>query len=309
MSAENNILLESGTNELEIVEFYIGNQYFGVNVAKVREIIRYVAPTRMPESHPAVMGTIKHRDEIIPLVDLTAYLSYAASVEHENSKYIIMEFNLKTYAFRVDDVNRIIRLSWKQIAPPPKLFNTGTESVITGIVKMDDRNILLLDFEKIAVDISGADAMDIIEDGTPQTNVKEKSEFKIMISEDSAMLRKLLISNLKKAGFTNLKVYENGELLWNALQELEPRLESSSLNQFVDIVITDIEMPQMDGFHLCKRIKNSAVFSSLPVIFFSSLISKEVQMKCEKVGGSAAISKPDIKLLVKNIEEYLQIGE
>jgi len=310
MSSNSGILLESGTNEVEIVEFFIENQSFGVNVIKVKEVIRFIQPTKIPESHSAIMGTIKHRDHIILLIDLAAYLNYEKKVPDEKSKIIIMEFNQKTYAFRVDDVSRILRLSWEQIEPPPKLFGTKDNGIIVGVVKFDDKTILLLDFEKIVVDITGEGLVEVGSEEKSETK-SSKENIKIMIAEDSSMLRKMIISNLKKGGYTNVEAYENGALLWKKLEKIKRECEEKNrpLSDFVDFIITDIEMPQMDGLHLCKRIKEDDFLKSLPVAFFSSLITKDLEHKCKSVGGDFAVSKPNVKNLIKEIDRYFNIGE
>ncbi|AMA73000.1 chemotaxis protein [Aneurinibacillus thermoaerophilus] len=299
MDIENNkgILLESGTNELEIIEFGIAGEVFGINVIKVREVINPLPVTRTPKSHPHVMGIIQLRGEVLPVIDLAKALGFPPSEHPEQDKFIIAELNQMKVAFHVHSVSRIHRISWEQIEKPSELTR-GLESSTTGVVKMEDRFILLLDFEKIVVDISpeaGFQSGQMRELGERPISAK-----RILLAEDSAILRKLIEETLHKAGYTHVEACEDGNEAWRYLEHLVGT--GQDVTEHIQLVITDIEMPGMDGHHLTKRIKEHPELQKLPVVIFSSLITDDLRHKGEKVGADAQVSKPEIVNLVKVID-------
>src|SRR5690625_1285371 len=153
MSARTNILLEDGTNELEVIMFSVADEIFGINVLKVREIIQPIEITPIPKSHPNVEGVIRLREDVIPVVNLSKVLQLTPSKDSTKDKFIVAEFNQTLVAFHVHDVERIHRLSWEQIDKPDDLA-TGTEAYATGIISFNEKMAILLDFEKILVEIN-----------------------------------------------------------------------------------------------------------------------------------------------------------
>ena len=297
--SENNSLLESGTNEVDIIEFMVGKIHYGINVFKVREVITGVEATSIPESHPCIEGVIKLRGEVITLVDLIKYLKADPSSDPENDKIIITEFNQFKAAFRVKEVVRIHRISWEQIQKTPPMLQ-GKENCTTGIIKLEDRIILLLDFEKIMVDIEP----EVMEKNLRIDEEKKvvMSDKKIMLVEDSAVLRKILTDYLPRVGYDKLIKFENGRLAWEYLENLAEEKKEQALSE-VDLVITDIEMPLMDGHHLTKKIKEHPILSNMPVVIFSSLITNDLFHRGQSVGADAQLSKPKFKDLSKIIAE------
>lgn len=298
---KSNILLESGTNELELVMFKVGEGTFGINVLKVREIINPLPITDTPNGHENVEGVIRLRQEVIPVVDLAKVLHLPASDHPGEDKFIITELNKMKVAFHVHSVSRIHRISWEQIEKPSELSQGGLGHTI-GIVKMEDEMSLLLDFEKIVVDINPDTGLSI--DKVKAMGPRERSSKKILIAEDSATLRKLLHDTLFEAGYGNLQFFENGKMAWDYLEELSKE-GKEAVDARIDLIITDIEMPQMDGHHLTLRIKEDKALNHVPVIIFSSLISKDLYHKGEKVGAEAQISKPEIVKLVETIDKHV----
>lgn len=301
MDDHKGILLESGTNELEILIFGIGGGLFGINVMKVREIIAPVKATKIPNAHPFVMGIIQLRDEVLPVVDLGKAFNYAPSNDPAEHKLIVAELNKLKAAFYVHSVSRIHRVSWEKVEKPSEFYH-GFQGAITGIVKIDDQMILLLDFEKVIVDISPQSG--IHSGRIKNLGPRERSEKRILIAEDSAILRKLIRDTLEETGYVNLEFFDNGLLAWEYLEELA-RTEGDKLTEHVKLVVTDIEMPQMDGLHLTKRIKEHSLLKDLPVVIFSSLISDDLRHKGKKVGADAQITKPEIEQLVQVIDELI----
>ncbi|KYG34866.1 chemotaxis protein CheV [Alkalihalobacillus trypoxylicola] len=290
------ILLESGTNELEIVLFTIANSSFGINVLKVREIINPLPITATPNSHQHVEGIIRLRQEVIPVVDLANVLALPPSEKPAQDKLIIAELNKMKVAFHVHSVSRIHRISWEQIEKPSDL-STGFESHTIGIVKMDQILALLLDFEKIVVDINPKTGLDVEE--VKSLGERERSNKHILIAEDSAVLRKLLEETLSTAGYNHLHFFNDGKAAWTYLST------ENVENPVIDLVISDIEMPQMDGHHLTKKIKEHPELNQIPIVIFSSIISDDLYHKGEKVGATEQISKPEIGRLITTIDQCL----
>lgn len=301
MNNQTNILLESGTNELEIVMFQVGSGLFGINVLKVREIINAVKVTPIPNSHPNVEGIIRLREEVLPVVNLAKVLDIPASENPENDKFIISELNQIKIAFRVHHVSRIHRISWEQIEKPTEL-SAGDQAYAIGIIKLENEMSILLDFEKVVVEIDPKAGVNV--ESLKVLGPRERSSKNILIAEDSAVLRQLLIDTLSEAGYTNIRVFENGKEAWEFLSGLA-KDESIKPIDKVDLIITDIEMPQMDGHHLTDRIKKNLRLKDIPVIIFSSLITEDLYHKGESVGANAQVSKPEIVTLIEEIDKLV----
>jgi two-component system, chemotaxis family, chemotaxis protein CheV len=294
------VLLESGTNELEIVEFNVANNKFGINVIKVREIINPIPVVTIPHSHKNIEGIIEIRGEILPVVNMAKVLGYPESEQPALDKYIVTEFNKQKIVFHVHGVDKIHRISWGDIEKPTNLYQS-LESQIIGVVRKENDMILLLDFEKIVVDINPATGIN--NDRLKQVEKRDRSNFKIVVAEDSALLRKLLSDTLTEAGFQKMDFFENGK---DALDYLEHSIkEEAELEKIVDLIITDIEMPIMDGLFLTKQVKEHPVLSKLPVVIFSSLITEDLRHKGQNVGANAQVSKPEIGELINIIDRLL----
>ena len=244
---ETGILLESGTNELEILEFKVGSNYYGINVAKIKEILSYKEPTPIPNAHPCVEGIFMPRDVIISIIDLAKNLNLAPSTDKSKDMYIVTNFNNLNIAFHVHGVVGIHRVSWADIIKPDDTVNSAGLGVATGIIKIENRLIVILDFEKIVSDINpetGLRVSDIAHLGE-----RERNNAPIIMAEDSPLLGKLIYDSLAKAGYTNIKRFNDGLAAWNELSEYKA---NGTIKENVHCVITDIEMPQMDGHRLTK---------------------------------------------------------
>lgn len=297
---QTNILLESGTNEFELVEFLVGDVHYGINVAKVREIVKPLKVTKMPETHPCVDGVIELRGRVMPLVNLGKRLD-AENFEDREKHIIICEFNQTFVGFLVNSVARIHRVSWTELESVPQSTNA---EIVTGIIKMTDKLIVLLDFERILAEVSPETTKKL--NFVPETNamdIQNRTNKTVVVAEDSKLLRELLEGTLRTSGYANLLVFENGQGAWDKLEELSKLHEP--IEQFVQLVITDIEMPQMDGHHLLKRIKDSDKLKGLPVIIFSSLINDEMRRKGDGLGAAAQITKPEIEVLIEEIDRLI----
>lgn len=300
---ENNksgILLETGTNEVEIMEFTIDGYYYGINVAKVREIMVSEPVRYMPHAHPAVEGIFKPRDIVITVVDLPRYLSGKEGEKHPKDLFIVTNFNKMHIAFRVHTVVGISCISWKDIQKPDNTISNGADGVATGIAQIGDKLISILDFEKIVADIAPQTSIQISE--VEALGNREQSDCPIWIAEDSILLTQMIRNALTKAGYVNLRLFPNGAELWEALQQWK---DSDDIRSHVGMIITDLEMPQMDGHHLTKLVKDDKVFHKIPLIIFSSLITEEMRIKGKKVGADEQLSKPEIGHLVSVIDHLL----
>lgn len=288
------ILLETGTNELEILEFFIRElregdklpvtSHFGINVAKVMQVIEspnLVAPDSAP--HPSFLGNIPLRDLILPVLDLSVWLDIQR-VPDCMDIVIVTEFSQTVTGFLVSGVTEIHRVNWEAVIPPGNYINSVGTSTIIGMVNMGDRFIQLLDLETILSEVNPIDQ---------NREVKHvgKMRYTALVADDSATIRLMLKNNLTAAGFNPI-ITENGKEALALLREL--RNDPDGTSRLPDVVISDIEMPLMDGFSLTKTIKTDEGLKQLPVILYSSIITKELRHKGESVGADAQISKPEM---------------
>ncbi len=315
---QNNILLESGTNELELVEFFIDQygensgkikrNYYGMNVAKVLEIIQMpenISP--MPDmDSESVLGAFDQRGRLIPLLDLSVWLK-KKSVDADDPRIIICEFNRTTTAFLVSGVTRIHRLSWDKIDPPEPHVSALTNNNITGVVDMPDHMLLILDMEKIIGDINPESRMHLTAtDWIEELNLDKT--YRALIADDSAAIRSTIATVLEQAGFSVIKT-SNGREAWEKLKAIKAKMEQEEQpsTAYVDVVITDIEMPAMDGHTLCKNIKEDLALRDIPVLLFSSLITDKLIHKGESVGADDQISKPEIAKVAQRAHQLIKV--
>ena len=292
------ILLENGTNELEILEFKLGNNSYGINVAKIKELIPYQPVTPVPNAHPSIEGIFMPRDTMITAIDLKNCLQLGES--GDGGLFIITNFNKLDIAFHVDAVLGIHRISWTEIIKPNATISTTEDGVATGIVKMNGKLIIILDFEKIVTDISPETGLKVSE--IDELGERTRNAVPILIAEDSALLRKLIIDSLHQAGYVNLLHTENGQEAWDLICKYKAE---GTLAEHIQCVITDIEMPLMDGHRLTKLIKSDDETNSIPVIIFSSLVNDEMKRKGESLGADAQLSKPEIANLVREVDKLV----
>lgn len=293
------ILLETGTNEFEIVEFSIGNVHYGINVAKVREVITRTDITTMPQAHPYIDGLFTLRGKAIPLVNLPRCLNAQTNSEPRN--VIVTEINNYHIGFLVENVSRIHRISWKDMEPAPEV---GDQSRVVGIIKMQDRLVLLLDFETIIAEINPEiNAKLTTYEDAPEEVKGSRSDVHVVVAEDSPMLRDLLVTTLHEAGYRFVRDFGNGQEAWDYLQTLSQK--EGPIENHVGVVVSDIEMPKMDGHRLLKLVRADNRLKAVPFVLFSSLISEEMRIKGEHLGASGQIAKPEINELIGMLDNLI----
>ena len=296
-----NILLESGTNELELLEFQVGDNNFGINISKVVEIMINEDVTPVPNSPEEIEGVFIPRDKLISVIDLHKVVH----VPHTSSGkeiFIICEFN----RIHVTSVKGIQRISWADIADPPAVTSGSSDEAIglaTGVAKINDRIIIIMDFEKIVSTLNRDAGLDInglekIDRPTVMTGNKH-----IVVADDSKFLNKMITDSLSKVGFHNIMSFSNGQDAWEYVQSFKDK--DDDITSHIACIISDIEMPKMDGHRLTKLIKDDKTLSQIPVLLFSSLINEQMIAKGKSVGADGQFSKPQIKELISYLIKVL----
>ena len=296
---EEKILTEVGTNEWQVVVFLLGNQYFAINVDKTREILRWPGARDVPQTHDAMRGITTIRGEVIPLIDLRTYLAITPGVELENSKLIVAEFNRMKLGFVVDAVDRIYRINSDELDASLTGTFLGENSLY--VIKREGRNILLLDYERIVQVVNPALADEFKLEGDFSSDVKSKlgdpDDYKILVAEDSPLIRKLIQGALATGGFHNLEMVGHGKAAWDRLVED---------GEEFDLLLTDIEMPKLDGLTLTRRVKEDSKLEHIPVVVFSSVMAEDIKRKAQSIGADAQITKPEMHRLLDTVIELLE---
>jgi len=308
------ILLESGTNEVEIAEFFLGSQSYGVNVAKIKEFVPYnaVSITRDLNAPKAMAGVFMLRGELIPLIDLNIFLNLISQESSDRKVILVTEFNHMITGFVVDGINQIHRLTWEDLKIINPIMKQHTNR-LTGSVHHQDSDILILDLEHIISEIfpvqtalrHEASEREISKDNDV---TKKRSNKKILVVDDSSIARDSIQRGLHTAGYLKTNILDNGKVAVDYMNQLmdQSKRENRPIQDYIDLVTTDIEMPQMDGLTLCKQIREY-ISSDIPVIIFSSLITDQMSIKCKSVGASDYATKPNIGQLVERIDNALNI--
>lgn len=299
--SEQGILLESGTNELELLAVLINDQPFGINVAKVQSIQQYDKKSIaiLPNKVPGVLGMLLYRNKTIPVMDLAQILDIEETIEYEREIVVVTEFNNSVNGFKVNGVRRIYRISWKDLEPLDQTI--GDTNCFTGSVSIEGDQILVVDLEHI---LSTIFPDLIIEDVSEENLLKNKSitrdQLQIIFTDDSSTIRKGVSRALKSAGFSNITEFENG---FQTFQHLEMNFGNGEQDLSKVVLISDIEMPQMDGLTLCKNVKQNSNLKNIFTIMFSSLINKQMIAKCNAVKADNYVTKPETNQLIQLLDE------
>lgn len=299
--ADTEILLESGTNEIEIMQFTIYGELYGINVAKVREIMMADKVKPVPHAHEVVEGIFKPRDTLLTVIDLPKYLVNREGERKDRDIFIITNFNKMHIAFRVHSVVGISRISWTDIKKPDDTLTHGEEGVATGIAQCGENLVTILDFEKIVTEIAPETGIQMNE--IDKFGLRTDREEHILLAEDSILLSNMIKSSLTRAGYGNITDFNNGQEAWDYLNKIR---HDTDFREKAALLITDIEMPQMDGHRLTKLIKDDPQMKEIPVIIFSSLVNQEMRIKGKQLGADEQLSKPEIGHLVEVIDALLE---
>lgn len=298
------ILLESGTNELEIVEFHLLEELdegrsqalsFGVNVAKVLEILENPGLSPLASApHPCFLGTIPLREMVLPVLDLAVWLQIRRA-RTPGEVILVTRFNSRTTGFLASGVTQIHRVGWRDVEPPHRVLG----GCVTGLVRVEDRFVQLIDLERILFDL------DPVRDEGPLDKKQTSRPVTVLFAEDSTVMREMVSVRLSEAGF-RVVAAGNGEEALALLLGMAGEAPGTDPGGLPDIVVTDIEMPRLDGYALTRRIKEHPVLSRLPVILFSSLITDELRHKGKAVGADGQISKPEFGRLAEVVAQVVE---
>ncbi|MEL7293396.1 MAG: chemotaxis protein [Pseudomonadota bacterium] len=315
------ILTESGTNELEIIEFHLVKElpgggtktcYYGINVAKVREVIQVPETTDYPNAQPHMVGVFSSRDVLTPLVDLAGWLGVPTNKDLKRKFVIVTDFNNMTNGFLIDSISRIHRISWNDVESPSQFLEAGEQDCVVAVVRKDGNLIMILDFEKIIADINPELSMekyDVKVDKTVDLNqrmITKRNAKTVMVVDDSAFIRSMIQDTLTSAGYNVIACKDGGEAHEKLMNLIEvAKEENMPVSEFIDGIVTDVEMPRMDGMHLVKRLRDSEAYSSIPIVMFSSLMSDDNRAKALALGANDTITKPEIGKMVTMMDKYI----
>jgi len=302
----------AGANRLEVLLFSLGKdqntgreEVFGINVFKVREVLNSPAITHAPDMPPAVAGLVSLRGVMVPVVNVSKFCGMQA--EREPSVLVVTEYNKQTQALLVDSVEHILRMEWNDIKVPPPMLAHQFGGLLTAVTEIEDgRIVMILDVERILAETDqfGHDIDEL--QGIEQI----EGDMTILFADDSSMARKQIEKTLGHLGVKYIAT-RNGSEAWSVLDELKKRAKSleKPITEFVSGVLTDVEMPEMDGYVLTKKIKNDPVLSNLPVLMHSSLSADANVSMGKTVGADIYVAKFSSKELSDALNVLLRISE
>jgi two-component system chemotaxis response regulator CheV len=303
----------AGTNKLEILLFTLGvdartgrHETYGINVFKVREVMRTPAVTAAPDMPAAVKGMVSLRGALVPVVDLAEY----AGVKPDSPRdiMIVTEYNGHTQGFLVEAVDTILRLDWAQMRVPPEmLVSSHLGGLVTAITELPDgRLVMMLDVERVLAETTK------IDDEFLFTNIRPlgREDMTVLFADDSSIARNQIERTLKVLGVRHIAAV-NGRVAWEELQKIASHAESvgRKAKDFVQLVLTDVEMPEMDGYILTKNIKSDPHFAGIPVIMHSSLSSMSNQQLGKSVGIDEYVPKFEPQRLAETLSRLLLLGK
>ena len=294
----------AGANKMELLMFHLGTEeVYGINVFKIREVMKMPAVTKIPDSDPRILGVVNLRGENIALVDLKQAIGLG-SLEREGAKLIITEYNENKQGFLVAGVDRIIRMSWERIQIPPQMIRSNQQGAVTAVTKLDDgRMVLILDVEKVLSELHPKSDEELFMGVDKVASLQGK---KVLIADDSTVARKQITRTLERLGLnweetiTGKQALQRLRFFANAAQE-----SGQPLSNYVDVMLTDIEMPEMDGFSLTKHIREDSKLAGLPVLMHSSLSGDCNVEKGKSVGVTDFVTKFDPKVLREKLVQHL----
>ncbi len=291
----------AGHNRLELLLFRLsGEQLYGINVFKVKEVMQCPAMTVMPKSHPVVRGLAHIRGETIPVIDLSKATGRRALEDVENCFLIVTEYNRRIQGFLVKMVDRIVNLNWEEIHPPPS--GTGREHYLTAVTQIDEKLVEIIDVEKVLAEVAPVESM-------VSSGLRESASYHgdlpetVLVADDSLVARKQICKALGSIGIQSIELGDGKQ----ALQYLKTMvLDGKEVNKELLMVISDIEMPEMDGYTLTTEIRNDPRLSALHVVLHSSLSGGFNEAMVRKVGADRFLSKFNPDELAQVVMDRIQ---
>ena len=301
----------AGTNKLEILLFSLGNdlrtgrtETFGINVFKVREVMRTPQITAAPDMPSAVKGMVSLRGVLVPVVDLSEFIGM--QVETPREIMIVTEYNGHTQGFLVESVDTILRLDWAKMRVPPEMLTANMGGLVTAVTELaDGRLVMLLDVERILSETAK------YEDEMVYSQIKplDRQDLSIVYADDSSVARGQIERTLNALGIRGVMAM-NGLQAWQELLKIANYADATGrpVKELVQLVLTDVEMPEMDGYILTKNIKSDSRFAGIPVVMHSSLSSTSNQQLGRSVGVDEYVSKFEAQRLAETLSRLLLQG-
>lgn len=295
----------------EVAEFLLGGQSFGINGSKIKQLVPFDESkvTRPPYNHPAVIGVFMFRGSTVPLIDLCAFLQVERSSDAERQVAVVTEFNETTTAFVADKVDRIHRISWTMLKPLDNYLVAQAPQII-GTITIEDHEVLVLDLEQIVGEIIPESVVNYDEQSfDASAGALRREKVRVFFAEDSFIIRSQLEKVMNKVGYTQVTPFAHGQAALEAIEQAVAESEAAGepISSRVNLLVTDIEMPQMDGLLLCETVKKR-IGLDLPVLMFSSLINEQVAKKCRAAGADNWVSKPQTERLIELMDELTLAG-
>jgi two-component system chemotaxis response regulator CheV len=294
----------AGTNKLEILLFFLGvdqrtgrRETYGINVFKVREVMRTPAITAAPDMPPSVEGMVSLRGALVPVIDLAKYSGISSDVPREIM--IVTEYNGHTQGFLVEGVDTILRLDWSKMRVPPEMLMSQTGGLVTAVTELEDnRLVMMMDVEKVLSETTSIDNEVIFR----SVVAIDRPDATVFYCDDSSVARKQIERTLTAMGIKGVSAV-NGRRMWEEMEKMAAYAQSVGrpLSSIVNLILTDIEMPEMDGYILTKKVKSDPRFNGIPVIMHSSLSG----MSNQKLGLSVGVDEYVPKFEPQRLSETL----
>ena len=298
----------AGTNKLEILLFFLGvdqrtgrRETYGINVFKVREVMRTPVITAAPEMPASVEGMVSLRGALVPVIDLAKYSGVNSETPHDIM--IVTEYNGRTQGFLVEGVDTILRLDWSKMRVPPEMLTAQTGGLVTAVTELDDgRLVMMMDVEKVLSETTEIDNEAMFRGVVPL----ERTDATVYFCDDSSVARRQIERTLAVMGVKGVGAV-NGLRMWEEMEKTAAY--ALSLNQpvsnFINLILTDIEMPEMDGYILTRTVKSDPRFEGIPVLMHSSLSGMSNQSLGKSVGVDTYVSKFEPQRLANALRAYI----
>ncbi len=298
----------AGANKLEILLFTLGTdvntgrkEIFGINVFKVREVMRIPEITRAPDMPPAVEGMVSLRGTLVPVVDLAKYIGI--QTDAPPSIMIVTEYNRQTQGFLVGEVDTILRLDWADMKVPPAMLTAKMGGLVTAVTELKDKQlVMMLDVEKILSDTTNYDDSHIYVGLTPLNK-----QATVLYADDSTVARNQIARTLEALGVHGIAT-QNGRQAWEELEKIASQAEVAGrpVKDYVQVILTDVEMPEMDGYVLTRKVKADPRFNGIPVLMHSSLSSEANRHLGLSVGVDEYVPKFEPQQLAEVLARLLK---